>query len=123
MNRRRGDAWGRVLGVLLLLLPGAVATAGSEVDPQLFSGMKWRQIGPFRGGRVVAVSGVAQGSAVLTTPADNSRPMNIGFSWGGGTPFRFFRGALDELQIYSRALSPAEISVLSAAGTAGTCKN
>ncbi len=57
MNRRRFDGLGSVLGALLLLLPCAASAAG-QVDPQLFSGMKWRQIGPFRGGRVVAVSSV-----------------------------------------------------------------
>src|SRR5438105_3752769 len=57
MTRCRFDGAGSALGVLLLLLPCA-ALAASQVDPQLFSGMKWRQVGPFRGGRVVAVSGV-----------------------------------------------------------------
>src|SRR6266513_141103 len=57
MTRCRFNGPGRVLAVLLLLLPCA-ALAASQVDPQLFSGMKWRQVGPFRGGRVVAVSGV-----------------------------------------------------------------
>src|SRR5216110_2368247 len=57
MTRCRFDGPGRVLAVLLLLLPCA-ALAATQVDPQLFSGMKWRQVGPFRGGRVVAVSGV-----------------------------------------------------------------
>src|SRR6202795_3986268 len=57
MYRRRFEGPGSVLGVLLLLLP-CVASAASQVDPQLFSAMKWRQIGPFRGGRAVAVSGV-----------------------------------------------------------------
>jgi photosystem II stability/assembly factor-like uncharacterized protein len=57
MNRRRFDGLGSVLAALLSLLPCA-AGAASQVDPQLFSGMKWRQVGPFRGGRVVAVSGV-----------------------------------------------------------------
>ncbi len=32
---------------------------GADIDPAYLGGMKWRQIGPFRGGRVVAVSGVA----------------------------------------------------------------
>ncbi len=36
----------------------AVATA-QQVDPKLFQGMEWRNIGPFRGGRSVAVAGVA----------------------------------------------------------------
>jgi photosystem II stability/assembly factor-like uncharacterized protein len=40
-----------------------VEPAASQVDPQLFAAMKWRQIGPFRGGRVVAVSGVPGDSA------------------------------------------------------------
>jgi photosystem II stability/assembly factor-like uncharacterized protein len=57
MNRCRFHGLGSVLGVLLSLLPCA-GTAATQVDPQLFSAMKWRQIGPFRGGRVVAVSGV-----------------------------------------------------------------
>src|SRR6184192_3540306 len=57
MTRCRFNGPGNALGVLLLLLPCA-ALAASQVDPQLFSGMKWRQVGPFRGGRVVAVSGV-----------------------------------------------------------------
>jgi len=30
------------------------------VKPELFQGMKWRNVGPFRGGRVTAVAGVAQ---------------------------------------------------------------
>ena len=30
----------------------------AQVDPKLVGGMKWRQIGPFRGGRVLAVAGV-----------------------------------------------------------------
>ncbi len=30
----------------------------AQVDPALVNGMKWRQIGPFRGGRVLAVTGV-----------------------------------------------------------------
>ena len=43
---------------LVLLAPPALAQA-SGVEPALFSGMHWRMIGPTRGGRVVAVSGVS----------------------------------------------------------------
>jgi photosystem II stability/assembly factor-like uncharacterized protein len=32
--------------------------AAADLDPALLAGMKWRQIGPFRGGRVLAVTGV-----------------------------------------------------------------
>ena len=34
------------------------AVSFSQVDTTLIGGMKWRQIGPFRGGRVLAVAGV-----------------------------------------------------------------
>src|SRR5436305_6405191 len=36
----------------------AAAAPKPAVDPTLFSGMKWREVGPFRGGRVAAVTGV-----------------------------------------------------------------
>jgi photosystem II stability/assembly factor-like uncharacterized protein len=44
----------RILACLLITLPAAA----QSVSPQLFNDMKWRLIGPFRGGRAVAVSGV-----------------------------------------------------------------
>src|ERR1700678_2601062 len=37
-----------------LFVPGLAA----PIDPSLYSGLKWRNIGPFRGGRVAAVTGV-----------------------------------------------------------------
>lgn len=43
-------------GILVSLL-GSAAT-GAAIDPLLFQDMKWRSIGPFRGGRVLAVAGV-----------------------------------------------------------------
>ena len=43
--------------MIILLLAAGSATAQS-VSPQLIDGLKWRLIGPFRGGRVVAVAGV-----------------------------------------------------------------
>ncbi len=51
--------------LLLLLAVAFVATAwprlsaqSAQVDPALFSGLRWRMIGPFRGGRVNGVTGV-----------------------------------------------------------------
>ena len=35
-----------------------VAAARPVVDPTLFSGLKWREVGPYRGGRVAAVTGL-----------------------------------------------------------------
>ena len=42
----------------VLLMPCLCAAVVSDINPGLLDAMKWRQIGPFRGGRVVAVSGV-----------------------------------------------------------------
>jgi photosystem II stability/assembly factor-like uncharacterized protein len=50
-----------VLGLAALAASGAlssVATASLPYTQSLFSGLRWRLIGPFRGGRVNAVSGV-----------------------------------------------------------------
>lgn len=46
----------QIITALLLLLAGSVAA--QSVPQELFGNLKWRLIGPFRGGRAVAVSGV-----------------------------------------------------------------
>src|SRR5256885_8285412 len=43
--------------VLLLLVPGLPTTASTPVAPELLAGLRWRNLGPFRAGRVAAVSG------------------------------------------------------------------
>src|ERR1043165_8549634 len=45
----------RLAGCLLLLLP---ICANAAVDPAHFQELRWRLIGPFRAGRVLAVTGV-----------------------------------------------------------------
>jgi photosystem II stability/assembly factor-like uncharacterized protein len=50
-------AWSALFLSLLSLCSPRIAAA-QQVSPQLFSGLKWRLVGPFRAGRVVAVSGV-----------------------------------------------------------------
>jgi photosystem II stability/assembly factor-like uncharacterized protein len=46
-----------VFAVVVFFLAAGPA-AGQQYDPDLLKGMKWRSIGPFRGGRAIAVSGV-----------------------------------------------------------------
>ena len=48
----------RFLAPLLSALTIAPLVAAQSLPPALFSGLQWRLIGPFRAGRVVAVSGV-----------------------------------------------------------------
>ena len=39
--------------------PSPAATPAGTVDEKLYKGMKWRQVGPFRGGRALAIEGVS----------------------------------------------------------------
>src|SRR5947209_6657866 len=50
--------FGRILVPGLSLLIAALPTAAQQFDQNTFFGLQWRMIGPFRGGRVNAVSGV-----------------------------------------------------------------
>src|SRR3954454_20047259 len=43
---------------LLLSLLAASSLSAQSFDPSLYSPMRWRQIGPFRAGRVSAVAGI-----------------------------------------------------------------
>ena len=38
--------------------PAFAQQAGAAIDPSLYSGMRWRSIGPLRAGRVAAVAGI-----------------------------------------------------------------
>ncbi|HPY29322.1 MAG TPA: CARDB domain-containing protein [Verrucomicrobiota bacterium] len=65
------------------------------------------------------VDGQLQETTAFTTPVNNTRPLNLGFTWGGGTTQRFFKGTVDEVSVYQRALSVGEIRAIVAAGGAG----
>jgi photosystem II stability/assembly factor-like uncharacterized protein len=62
VNRGRRFVLGLCPGVLAAgLALAAIPAASQPFDPALFAGMRWRLVGPFRGGRVLAVSGVPGG--------------------------------------------------------------
>src|SRR5436309_13629091 len=48
----------RLFAVALLLLGSRAFAATDPIKPALFQDLHWRLIGPFRGGRVLAVTGV-----------------------------------------------------------------
>ncbi|MBZ5702940.1 MAG: hypothetical protein LAN84_13985 [Acidobacteriia bacterium] len=55
----------RFLAVLFFFLAAGAAPAPAQqpsqnFDPQLFSELRWRSIGPHRGGRAVAITGAGQ---------------------------------------------------------------
>lgn len=65
------------------------------------------------------VDGVEVASGSFTAPEPANLPVNIGAYFGGGFGWA---GAIDEVQIYDRALSVTEVVALYEAGSAGTCK-
>src|SRR5437588_2584186 len=56
------------LAPALLLVAGAL---GAQVDPNLYDALRWRHIGPFRGGRTVAAVGVASQPNVFYIGVNN----------------------------------------------------
>ncbi len=59
------------LVVAALILSIAAGALAQSVDPALFSEMRWRMIGPFRGGRTVAAAGVPQQPSVFYIGVNN----------------------------------------------------
>jgi photosystem II stability/assembly factor-like uncharacterized protein len=60
----RGRAFLVVSAVLLACAWAPVPARAQQLPPNLYAGMRWRQIGPFRGGRVTGVTGIAGNPAV-----------------------------------------------------------
>ncbi|MBT9333240.1 WD40/YVTN/BNR-like repeat-containing protein [Paracidobacterium acidisoli] len=52
-----------IASIFCALAPASAAA--QSLPPQLFSGLRWRLVGPFRAGRVVAVSGVPGGDGTF----------------------------------------------------------
>jgi photosystem II stability/assembly factor-like uncharacterized protein len=76
----------KVVGVLCLLVVAfpALSVRAQQYDPKLYSEMRWRCIGPFRGGRTVAISGVPQQPNVFYMAAVNGglwKSTDFGNTW------------------------------------------
>ena len=75
-----------VMGALLCVLPVATPAAPSStrVDPATYAGLHWRNIGPFRGGRTVAVAGISGDGRTFYTGAVGGgvwKTTNAGRTW------------------------------------------
>ncbi len=72
--------------LLMIFLSFVVLTsaAAQTVPPELYSGLKWRLIGPFRGGRVVAVAGLPGSSTtfiLVRSMAEIWKTTDAGMVW------------------------------------------
>jgi hypothetical protein len=58
--KRNLPAWLAAMLILIMLAGAQFSTRvfGQQYNSSLFSGLHWRSLGPFRGGRVNAVTGV-----------------------------------------------------------------
>ncbi|MBI3791833.1 MAG: hypothetical protein HY275_13270, partial [Gemmatimonadetes bacterium] len=78
-------AGGAFVLVLGLVAPAAVAAQGAgPVDPRLLAALRWRNLGPFRGGRVSAVTGVSgqPGTFYVGTPGGGVwKSTSAGTTW------------------------------------------
>jgi hypothetical protein len=81
MNARIGSYLLALSAALLIATP---AFATDTVDPDLISALKWREIGPWRGGRVTAVTGVPGNDRLYYMGATGGglwKTENAGISW------------------------------------------
>ena len=72
-----------VAGVLAVLAV-AIPASGQQYDPKFFSEMRWRCIGPFRGGRTVAITGVPHQANIFYMAAVNGgvwKTTDFGHTW------------------------------------------
>jgi len=79
------DRLGWYLALALLLCSVfSVCSRAQQVDPALYEGMRWRMIGPFRGGRTVAISGVPGQPNVFYMAPNNGgvwKTTDYGHTW------------------------------------------
>jgi photosystem II stability/assembly factor-like uncharacterized protein len=69
---------------LALFLFTSTALMAQSYSPSLYQGMRWRQIGPFRAGRVTAVAGIPGNAAIfyMGTPGGGLwKTVNAGTTW------------------------------------------
>src|SRR5882757_2694487 len=72
------------LGFIYSLVPPLVAQTPDQFSESLEKGLKWRSIGPFRGGRVLAVTGVPGDPSTFYFGGVGGgvwRTTNAGLSW------------------------------------------
>ena len=73
-----------LVGVLVAAAITSPAFATDTVNPELISSLKWREIGPWRGGRVTAVTGVPGDDRLYYMGATGGgvwKTVNAGISW------------------------------------------
>src|SRR5258708_17301314 len=95
---------------MALLTIGSVAANAQGYDQKLFQEMQWRCIGPFRGGRTVAITGVPGQPSVFYMAAVNGgvwKTTDFGNTW---TPI--FDEAGSSGSVGAIAVAPSDLNVI-----------
>lgn len=85
------------------VVAASVALVAAQVDPGLYAGMKWRSIGPYRGGRSVAAAGSVQ------------RPKEYFFGATGGGVWKTVDGGIEWACVSDGFFRTASVGALAVA--------
>ena len=100
-----------LLAATLLSIAG-----GQTFGPQIYNGLRWRMVGPFRGGRTVAASGVPGQPNLFYIAANN------GGIWKSNDYGRVWRPVFDEQptgSIGALAVAPSDPQIIYAGSGEG----
>jgi len=102
--------WAAYGSLLFLCVLASVLGAKAQVDPPFYSGLKWRNVGPFHGGRISSVSGVSgdSGTFYMGTPLGGIwKTTSAGVTW-----FPIFDQQTDVDSIGAIAVAPSAPSIV-----------
>ena len=100
-HHQRIHAWIHRLAVIGCIAFAATVAHAQAIDTVAFAGMRWREIGPYRGGRSVAVAGSAARPNEYwmgTTGGGVFKTTDGGLSWRPTTD-RYFGGTIGAVQV------------------------
>src|SRR4051812_30336753 len=96
--------------VALLVVAAQIVVAQAPVDPRLYAGLQWRNLGPFRAGRVAAVSGAIgqPGTFYIGLPAGGVwKTTSAGEVW-----YPVFDGVKDVSSIGAIDVAPSDANTI-----------
>ncbi len=92
----------KTLFVLFVFLFGVCASAETIINPFLFNGLKYRNIGPSRGGRVTAVAGISSQPEIFYMGASGGgvwKTTDYGKSWSNVSDGYFSTGSIGAIRV------------------------